>query len=259
MSRESNRSFARIASILDVLGSTDTLKIFDEAAKGFKSGKEIIKKLRLTPRKYYRDLRKLNDLGIVAASEGLYNLTPVGKYLHRLLLNDALTFLSTDPKLLDVFQRIGHKSDLRVIYDYRDLIELMNAAIEKSNSEILIASRYLDLSVTQSLLYALQRGVELKSVSNEKLDLSSLMRLLSTLIRVVRPNFVKLYLDKPDYRVGEVLVSFMIIDDEICIFELPSKEFKIAFLSNDKKVAELLSDLFREIWNRSQRLHLFKG
>ena len=58
-------SYEKLASIIDALGDSNTLRIFDQAAIGFESGKETIKTLKMTPRKYYRSLKKLNDSGLI--------------------------------------------------------------------------------------------------------------------------------------------------------------------------------------------------
>jgi len=253
---EPDRKYERLSSMLDALGNTTALKILNEAAEGFESGKEAITRLGTTHRRYYRYLKRLNELGIVAPSGKNYHLTPLGKQLHKLVFNDALNLVSLGPERLDPLQGIGEKSELTIIDNYSDLIKSMNAAIEQSKSEILLTTRYVDLSVTQSLIYALQRGVKLKSVSNEKLDLSSLFKLLSNIARGIRPNFIRLILDKPDYKVGDVPMSFILIDGEISIFELPTKEFKIAFHTTDKRTVKLLSDLFRGIWNSSRKLRI---
>jgi predicted transcriptional regulator len=69
-----------LASVINVLGDSDALRIFDKAAKEFESGKETIRELKLTPRKYYRNLRKLNDAELVVHFENRYKLTPLGDF-----------------------------------------------------------------------------------------------------------------------------------------------------------------------------------
>ena len=136
-----------------------------------------------------------------------------------------------------------------------DNVSLMITTIEKSKHEILLATKYLDLVVVQSLVFALQRDIKLKTITSEKIDLSNLKML--GFVRNIRPIFLKSFLSgENNYRWGKVPLSFIIIDGEIAIFEIPNKEFKIAFVSADKEVAKPLSSLFFEIWNRSQILHL---
>jgi predicted transcriptional regulator len=258
LSSESTRpNYEKLASILDVLGDTDILKILDKAAMGFKSGKVAIKELKLTPRKYYRNLKKLNVLGIIVSSGNKYKLTPLGEFLHKILFNDVSAFLLADQNLLEHFKEIGSRSELTIIDDYKNLISILVTAIEKSKSEILLATRYLDLTVVQSLVFALQRNVKLKSITSEKVDFSGFIKIVGGFIRNIRPNLLKFFLNgESNYRSGDFPLSFIVIDDEITIFEIPNREFRIAFVSTDKKVVKVLSSLFWEIWNRSQKLHM---
>ena len=249
--------YEKLASITNVLGDPDTLRILDEAAAGFESGKVTIRKLELTPRKYYRSLRKLNDVGLVVYFENRYKLTSLGTFLHKLLFNDASAYLLEDQSLLETFTKIGRRTELTFLDDYKDLTNLLVAAIEKSKSEILLATKYVDMVVVQSLVFALQREVKIKTVTSEKVDFSSFIKLVGGFMRNIRLTSLKLFLGgENNYRSGDVPLSFIIIDGEITVFEVPNSEFKAAFASTDKEVAKVLSHFFWELWNRSQILYM---
>jgi len=253
---EEKMDYDALSSILGSLSDTAALKIFNEAAEGFSSGNEVISRLGLTTRKYYRYLQKLRDQGIIAYSGKEYYLTPFGKRLHKLMFNHVSSLLSTDPELLDSFQRVEGPCRLEIIDDYSELAKFLNSLIEKSKYEILLATRYVDLSIAQSLLYALQRGVKVRSVSNDKLNLSSLLALLKDMVRLIRPSSIPSFFNNSDYRAGEVPLSFLIVDNEIAVFEIPTEEFKMSFCTSDKKIILLLSDLFRGLWNKSGKLQI---
>lgn len=51
-------------------------------------------------------------------------------------------------------------------------------------------------------------------------------------------------------------MSFMIVDNEISVFEIPDDKFRLAFVSTDKEVVKSLYSLFWEIWNQSRKLHM---
>lgn len=249
--------YEKLASIINVLGDPDTLRILDEAAAGFESGKATIRELKLTPRKYYRSLRKLNDTELIVHFENRYKLTPLGEFLHKLLLNDASAYLLADQSLLEPLKKIGSRTELRIVDNYKDLISLLVAAIEKSKSEILLATKYLDMAVVQSIVFALQRDIKIKTITSEKMDFSGFIKLLGGFVRSLRPNSLKFVVGgENNYRSGDVQLSFMIIDNEITVFEIPNKEFKLAFVSTDKEVVKILSSLFWEIWNQSRTLHM---
>ena len=249
--------YEKLALIINVLGDPDTLRILDEAATGFESGKVTIKELKLTPRKYYRSLRKLNDVGLVVRFENRYKLTPLGEFLHKLLLNDASAYLVADQSLLEPLKKVGSRTELRFVDDYSDLISLLVAAIEKSKSEILLATKYLDMVVVQSIVFALQRDIKIKTITSERVDFSGFIKLLGGFVRGLRSNALKFVVGgENNYRLGDVPLSFMIIDGEITVFEIPDKEFRLAFVSTDKEVVKILSSLFWEIWKKSKALHV---
>ena len=249
--------YEKLASIISVLGDPDTLRILDKAASGFESGKVTLTELKMTPRKYYRNLRKLNDAELIVHFENRYKLTPSGEFMHKLLFNDASSYLLADPSLIEPFKKIGYRTELIIIDNYRDLINLLVATIEKSKSEILLATKYLDVTVIQSIIFALQRDIKIKTVTSEKVDFTGFIKLLGSFVRNFRSNTLKFVIGgENNYRSGEVPLSFMIVDDEIAVFEIPDNEFRLAFLSTDKKVVSILARLFREIWNQSKTLRI---
>jgi hypothetical protein len=68
---------------------------------------------------------------------------------------------------------------------------LLIASIEKSKSKILLATKYLDVTVIQSIIYVLQRDIKIKTVTSEKVDYRGLIKLLGGFVRNFRPNTLK--------------------------------------------------------------------
>lgn len=249
--------YEKLASITNVLGDPETLRILYKAAAGFESGKATIKELKTTPRKYYRNLRKLNDTKLICNLENKYELTPLGEFIHKLLFNDASTYLLADQTLSEPLKKIGSRTELRVIDNYKDLISVLVTTIEKSKSEVLLATKYLDMTVIQCIIFALQRDVKIKTITSEKVDFSGFIKLLGGFVRSLRPSALKFVIGgENNYRSGDFPLSFMIVDDEITVFEIPNNEFRLAFVSTDKEIVKILACLFKEIWNQSKTLHI---
>ena len=249
--------YEKLASIINVLGDPGALRILDKAAVGFASGTLSIKELGMTPRKYYRNLRKLNDAKLVEHFENRYQLTSSGESLHKLLFKDVGTYLLEDQSLLEPVKNVGNRTELRIISNYRDLINVLVSTIEKSKSEILLATKYLDMTVIQSIIFSFQRNIKIKTITSEKVDFSGFIKLLGGFVRNIRPNTLKFVVGKENnYRSGDVPLSFMIVDNEIAVFEIPNNEFRLAFVSTDREVVKILSRLFLEIWNQSQTLRM---
>ncbi len=249
-------SFHRLSSLLHVLSDDCALGILNKAAVGLRSGKATIKDLNSTPRRYYRKLRELNEFGIVTSVGDEYKLTRLGAFLHKFLLNDISGLLLADQNLLLPTDKVGNICEITLINDYNKLTDFIIHAIDKSKSEILLATRYLDLAVIQRLIYALDRNVKVKTVTSSKVDFGDIVKLLGDAIFYVRPNMVKFLSGKGNYKSGVVPFSLMVIDNEITVFEIPNKEFKSAFVCMDKQTVGMLSELFWEVWNNSQTLHV---
>jgi predicted transcriptional regulator len=249
--------YEKLAYIINVIGNPDTLRILYKAAAGFESGKVTLTELKMSPRKYYRSLRKLNDAELIVHFENKYKLTPFGEFLHRLLFNDASAYLMADQKMPDLLKRIGSRTQLRIIDNYKDLINVLVTTIEKSKSEILLATKYLDMTVIQSIIIALERDVKIKTITSEKVDFSGFIKLLGGFVGSMRPSAFKFVVGgENNYRSGNIPLSFMIVDNEITIFEIPDDKFRLAFVLCDKEVVKVLGVLFWEIWNQSKTLHI---
>jgi len=249
--------YEKLVSIINVLGDPETLKILDKAKAGFESGKVTVREFKMTSRKYYRSLRKLNDADLIMHFEKGYKLTSKGEFLHKLLFNDVSTYLFADQSLLDPLRMVGNRTELSLVDNYKDLTKVVETAIEKSKSEILLATRYLDMAVVQSIMFAVQRGIKIKTITSEKVDFSGFIKLLGGFVKSFRPNTFRFLVGgESNFRSGDIPLSFMIIDGKIAIFEIPNKEFKVAFVSIDKEVVKILSHLFHEIWSRSRTLHI---
>ena len=248
--------FQNLASILHILSDEYALEILDKAQVGFKSGKGAIRDLKLTPRQYYRKLKELNEYGILTLIGEEYKLTQLGAFLHRLLLNDVSGLLRTNQNSSFPIEKVSNISQVGVIDDYNKLRDFLIAAIEKSKSEILLATRYLDLAVIQSLVYALDRNVRVRTVTSSKVDLAGVFKLLGDALLNIRPNMMKFLIGRGNYKTGDVSFSLMVIDNEIAVFEIPNKQFKSAFVCVDKQTVRTLAGVFSELWNQSEAMHI---
>jgi len=152
---------------------------------------------------------------------------------------------------------IGSRTELRIIDNYKDFVSVLDASIEKSKSEILLVTKYLDMAVVQCVVFALQRGIKIKAITSEKVNFSGFVKLLGGFVRSFRPSALKFVIGgENNYRSGDVPLSFMIVDNEIAVFEIPDNEFRVAFVSTDKEVLKILTGLFWEIWHKSRTLHI---
>ena len=257
------KGLERVACVFRVLGDPSSLTMLCSAAKGFRSGLQFARKLGLTPRKYYRCLRKLCELEVLECRVSLnangkdhfYVLTPKGRRIHEMVFNDFQSLLNDESI---EFESVGY-SRVGVINSYEDLVKVAVKLVGEAKSQVLLATRYLDLQVSQSLMYAVARNVELRSVTNEALNLPHFMKLLGSFARNIRPNILKILgiAGKMDnYRVGNVPTSYLIVDGETVVWELPTESFEMAFISRDRRVLETFKNNFWTLWKTASPLPL---
>jgi DNA-binding transcriptional ArsR family regulator len=249
----------RVASILSALGDINSLKILNQAVKGFKSGKSTIKQLGISQRKYYRTLKSLTENNLVRAYADYYALTPLGRVTHRLLFNDLTGFLNVNPNTLNYLDETSKVQEIKIIDDYNALSRFLVNAIVRSKDQVLLATNFIDFSVIQSISVALERGIEVNTLNDPKLDYRSFFKLIEGVHREIRPGLAKFFVDADKhYRQTPVPVSFIIIDNETALFEVPSLQFKIAFASTDRQTIKVLTEYFWDLWQQSKSLNLPK-
>ena len=253
----SRQNYSNLAAVLGTVSDADALKILDEASRGFRSGNTTIKELKLTPRKYYRNLKRLTDAGIAFDSGNGYKLTPLGELVHNLVFGELDSFLLSNQNQLKKLPPISNRRQLMVIDDYKKLVDFLANSIDKAKSEILLATRFVDFAVIQSLAYALERNVKLKTLNDTQLDYPAFFKLIEVVHRDIRPSISNFFIDaNKHYRSVDVPLSFIVIDDEITLFEIPNKQFKTAFVSVDTSIVASLTRFFWELWNQSTSLNV---
>jgi len=250
LANQAETDYDKISSIFHALKDSATLKLFNESSQGFKSGKETIRKLHLTPRKYYSCLKELTDLGIIESYGKSYNLSPVGKILHQIVFDDILPFVSPEVKLPDTFSIMRLRNELSTIDNYGDTARLIINSVDQAKTSINLSTRFVDLAIMQSILSAANRGAKLKILTDPSIDSTNLFKLLATSMKSIRNRIDQPILDPKDLRTREIPVSFIIVDDRTAVFEFPSREFKMAFLTTESRPVRMLSDYFQELWNR---------
>jgi predicted transcriptional regulator len=249
--------YKKMASLLSILGDADSLELLNYAVKGFKSGKTSIKDLGISPRKYYRNLKALTDSGLIRNYEGCYTLTPMGRVLHQLMFSELEGLLNTNHNASDYLETVNRTKEITIIDNYDKLIKTVVNTIDNSNTEILLATRFIDFSVIQSISCALERNVKINTLNDPKLDYPAFFKLIEGIHRDIRPNIANFFVDpEKKFRSANVPLSFIVIDNEITLFEVPNSTFRAAFLSTDKQIVKVLSELFWEIWQQSKSLNV---
>jgi len=284
-SEPSAETLEQCIDIFSMFANLDTMHIFMLAEKGIGNSNKAIKRLGLTPKRYYSRLKELVDAGVLEKVNGVYAYTPIGEMLHKLGLsmmsvvnnkqkigllmnlttsevlspdeqqriNSVLFDGEDDSQLLDLFHNISPEKIIK-ISEYKTLVEMLARDIASSQRSVYLASRYFEMSVVDECLKAQERGVELKvliskeTMSNKMNKLRMLLspRLIMKMLETTKGTNINDML-----REIETPFSFCIIDGYICFFEFPSlnEEFSIAFKLECNKTSKKFTQLFNSIWD----------
>lgn len=283
--------------LFDLFSNLDALRLFLYAYDGLESSKKAMKELGLTPKRYYSRLRELVEIGVLEKSGGKYQYTPLGKAIYQLgyYLLDVLrnkeklkligelmetSLLETDEmnRVLGILSRESEGLELILkaiigdekigivekIIDYDELSNKLAEDIESAQHSVYLASRYLDARVSEACIKALRRNIRLRVLlSKETFDKLNMLKLF------LSPKSLKIMMEifsSGDITIEEIVkesefpYSFCIIDDRICYFEFPSiikGSFSIAFKVLDERVAKRFSNLFDDLWEKSNKRNIF--
>jgi len=267
--------------------SLDALKIFYAAEKGIESSTQAIKELNLTQKRYYTNLKRLIDVGLVEKIDGKYAHTTLGKIVYKLM--EALKGALDQKDKLELVDRLLKAKSLSV----EETEEIMRAIlkdaniipgeritdilgpvrmadtwekvvqdtieyIRKAEDTIYFASSYFDVRVSEAIAKACERGVKTYLLTSRKEDIKKRLReALSSLL--INPHAFKTFLSllntsnlKVRY-VPEIPYSFFIIDEEVAMVEvkLPySQSFALSLFFYNRRLCKKFMEAFSPLWER---------
>ena len=284
-------AFNEMVRILDALGHEDALAIFMYTERGINSSKLAIEELGLTQKRFYSRLKELIEVGLVEKSEGEYRYTTFGNIFYKIgfsllemlenreqiELLEKIRVSSSLPNsevdkihsvvsksfrdmsgLFDMVFLSGKQRKVEVLSSYERLVERIVEEIKVSKEEILLATRYIDNKVIDSMFKAQTRSIKSKVIMAKE----NLEDKVNKLQLMLSPGIVMSlleYLNDPDLddlaRDGNVPFSFCIMDGRHCFFELPSMgnhDFSIAFFVDDEEIGERFTKMFNSLWESAE-------
>jgi DNA-binding HxlR family transcriptional regulator len=276
-------AFGSMVEILDALGNQDALSIFIYVDKGMTSSKHAIQELGLTQKRFYSRLKELIEVGLIEKTDGGYVYTTLGRVFSK--IGYSLLDVLENKEQFELLERLRESSNLtssevnqitsvvskgttdvsgifnmiflsekqgkvEVLPSYERLVEKLVEGVQKGENSILLASRYIDNKVIDSMIKVSKKGVPARVLmAKEHLEdkVNKLQLLLSPgLILSMLEFFSDPNLDEI-MRDGAVPFSFAIIDEEHCFFELPSfgnNDFTITFYVVDNEIGEKFTRMF---------------
>lgn len=284
-------AFNEMVKILDALGHEDSLAIFMYSEKGIKSSKVAIEELGLTQKRFYSRLKELIEVGLVDKREGEYQHTTFGNIFFKIgfsllemienkeqieLLEQIRTSSSLPNSEVDKIHSVVSKNfrDMSGLFDmvflsekqrkvevlatYDSLVEKIVEEIKATQESTLLATRYIDNKVIDSMFKAQTKGIKSKVIM-AKDNLEDKVNKLQLLLSPGLMMSLLEYLNDPDLddlaRDGNVPFSFCIMDGRHCFFELPSMgnhDFSIAFFVDDEEIGEKFTKMFNALWESAE-------
>ena len=278
--------------LLSVLSRRDNLAIFMSAAaeKGLNADLSTPQQLGIAKKTYYTRLKQLITAGLVRKSEGTYVHTTLGGIVyqkHLDLMNqirnikhfrmiDALKsskeFSDEDiigfvGKLLSEnissMQYSDNNIHVDIIWKYEDMVSAIIQRIELCKDEILLASKYTNELIINSMLLKVQAGIKAKVISDKSLVRKFFEQFQQSMVGIKDKNTLERstvvgnpwYPGNIDRRATDLPFSMIVLDRKEVGIELihanDPKTFNGVIFVRDEKIANLMTSYYHKIWESS--------
>jgi hypothetical protein len=290
------------AKILSVLSRRDNLNIFTFAhGEGLAAKSSTIKKLGLSRKVYYIRLKQLMNAGLIEKLDCAYKHTTLGKIIyqnHILCLMEYLKY-AKQMKMIDTLMHTKQFSEGEVanfvskitgdnintiagtnasspktefVSTYHEMVSAIVRRVEFCKNEILLANRFLD----ETILNSLARKADSSKINVKVLtDLSIItqyfkiegedLRLQNDVDNknsTERINMVSSpwYLGKVDRRIFKIPFSIIILDGrevglEIVNWNDPRNFYGIIFVKGDQATLKAMQDHYYQLWDSAYPLY----
>ncbi|MCS7141986.1 MAG: phospholipase D-like domain-containing protein [Candidatus Nitrosocaldus sp.] len=258
------------SKVLTILSKYDGLKVFLQSVEGIEAETDAPEKIGLTKKQYYTRLKQLVDAGLIEKSKGKYVQTTLGRIIYEKSLQVLFEQVRNAKKLqmLDVLKSSG-KFDMDEIYrllqikvdedkarmfmDYDTLVNRLVERMDNASSEILCVTRFFNEALTNAIIEAQKRGVNVRMVIDRMLvEEYTRERAMKEYREKMTVTTVPFYPDKVDRKVTDVPFSFMVIDGkEVCIELINAsspEKFYAGVCVCDEMLAKQMVGLFETLY-----------
>lgn len=191
LSVDNNDIIQNMSDILSLLSKIDALQIFVLAKKGLKSELDTPQRIGLTKKQYYTRLKQLYDLNLISKKGDAYMHTSLGDLIYTNHIKGFLQIMSNvkELEMLDVLKRSSKFNDneiskfltkldhghsglsisgkkTTVVNSFDAMVSKVLEAIEFAQHEILIASRFSNDLIINSVLKKSAIGVKVKILAD---------------------------------------------------------------------------------------------
>ena len=276
-------SFESTVKLLNVLSKKKNLMLFMSAKSGLLADSSSPNNAGLSKKIYYTCLKQLINSGLVIKTGGKYLHTSLGSVIyeaHILKLTEQMKN-SKHLRMMDTLKHSGGFSDtdiekfmnkltgvrtstpdipakIEMVWTYEDMVSAIVERTEFCRNEILLASRYFNEIIINSILRKARLGLDVKVISEKSLVTEFFEQnnhmILNDKNSLERSNVVgnPWYPGKIDRQVGKVPFSIIIFDrKEVGIEFIDANEpkiFKSAIFIRDEQTSKLMMEYFQKMW-----------
>jgi hypothetical protein len=257
--------------------------LFISANSGLLADSSSPENAGLSKKIYYTSLKQLINSGLIVKTGGKYLHTSLGSVIyeaHILKLTEQMRN-TKHLRMIDTLKHSGGFSDtdiekfmnkltgvrtstpdipakIEVVWTYEDMVSAIVERTEFCRYEILLASRYFNEIIINSILRKARLGLDVKVISEKSLVTEFFEQnnhmMLNDKNSLERSNVVgnPWYPGKIDRQVGKVPFSIIIFDrKEVGIEFIDANEpkiFKSAIFIRDEQTSKLMMEYFQKMW-----------
>jgi hypothetical protein len=280
--------YENTAKLLSVISKKNNLMLFISAKNGLLADSSSPDNAGLSKKIYYTSLKQLINSGLIIKTGGKYLHTSLGSIIyesHILKLTEQMKN-TKHLRMIDTLKYSGGFSDtdiekfisnltgvrtsapdipakIEMVWTYEDMVSAIVERTEFCRNEILLASRYFNEIIINSILRKAKLGLDVKVISEKSLVTQFFEQnnhmILNDKNSLERSNVVgnPWYPGKIDRQVGSVPFSIIIFDrKEVGIEFIDANEpkiFKSAIFIRDEQTAKIMTEYFQKMWTTNPK------
>jgi hypothetical protein len=261
---------------------------------GLEANSSTLRKLGLSRRVYYTRLKQLINAGLIEKSDHVYRHTTLGNIIYKNHILAMMEHLKNTKqmKMVDTLKHTNQFSEEEIanfvskiagwsndidaspspikvesIWTYQDMVSAIVERVEFCNKEILLASRYLNEIIINSILRkANSSRINVKVLTDSTLvkqyfeveDLRLKPNLEKDKNVTERMNVVSnpWYPGRVDRKIGKIPFSMIILDHkevglEIVNWNDPRNFYGVIFVKGDQATLKAMQDVYYEMWDNA--------
>jgi predicted transcriptional regulator len=283
------------AKLLYILSRQDNLNIFMLANnRGLEAKSSTLQHIGLSRRVYYTRLKQLINAGLIEKSEHVYRHTTLGniiyknqilslmenlkntkqmkmidtlKHTNQFSEDEIANFMSKITSGNNILERSASSIKVESVWTYQDMVSAIVERVELCNKEILLASRYLNEIIVNSMLRkANSSRLDVKVLTDSNLvkryfeaeDLTTKLKFDNNKNAAERVNVVSnpWYPGRVDRKIAKIPFSMIILDRkevgiEIVNWNDPKDFYGVIFVKGDQATSRVMQDLYYKIWDNA--------